>query len=628
MTFRVLLAAALFTLVALVGPGRGLQRWLRLRPDPALVIPLGLVACAASQALAVFLGAPWVFAAGVLLAGSANLFGSRLLRRSPAPEAPPAGGPPLAGALLPWLACLALLGPAQFPWNRRAGDGSFLLDPIAPYDDAVFHVGLARELTLGLPPQVPGLSGVGLGYHLGQGLVRAAGLRFAGLEPFDLISRIDPVVLSLGLILALRGLAARLALPRLAVALSGWSLLATDFSFFFAGHESAFYWADLLKGNLLLSLAYVNPIIPGLVVLLGCLIALARDEAGEGRRWLLLAALLSAGLPHFKVFLGAHLLLGLAGAALFADRRSQLALGLVAAPCALMTALLAFGRGGAAVSVGVEPFDLARITRESLALEALGGWRFAAWCALWVFASVGLRWLGVLPALSALRGGPRAGAALAAMALGAWPLGLALRVAVKDALPGQKVVNDAAYLLEQGGPLLWLFTAAALAGLRARRGRSLALALVALTLPSTVQFVARKVASPPDRLPAVMVRAVESLRSAARPGDVVLQRPGARYPPAPVLLANLRVPYERYTPFRTQFASKEVLERRHRQVFDFFRTEDAAEARRIARDLGASWLALYGNDRVRFPTDGFLEPLYEEEGARVYRLRPRLADED
>jgi hypothetical protein len=95
-----------------------------------------------------------------------------------------------------------------------------------------------------------------------------------------------------------------------------------------------------------------------------------------------------------------------------------------------------------------------------------------------------------------------------------------------------------------------------------------------------------------------------------------------------VLLANLRVPYERYTPFRTQFASKEVLERRHRQVFDFFRTEDAAEARRIARDLGASWLALYGNDRVRFPTDGFLEPLYEEEGARVYRLRPRLADED
>ena len=74
---------------------------------------------------------------------------------------------------------MALLAPTQFPWNRAATDGAFLLDPIAPYDDAVFHVGLARELTLGLPPQVPGLSGVTLGYHLGQGLVRAAALRFA-----------------------------------------------------------------------------------------------------------------------------------------------------------------------------------------------------------------------------------------------------------------------------------------------------------------------------------------------------------------------------------------------------------------------------------------------------------------
>ena len=187
--------------------------------------------------------------------------------------------------------------------------------------------------------------------------------------------------------------------------------------------------------------------------------------------------------------------------------------------------------------------------------------------------------------------------------------------------PGQKVVNDAAYIVEQGGPLLWIFTAAALAGLAARRGLIVALALVALAVPSTVQFVVRKAKAPPDRLPAAMVRAVAALRAVARPGDVVLQRPGARYPPAPVLLANLRVPYERYTPFRTQFASKEALERRHEQVFRFFRTEDPAEARAIARDLGASYLALYGPDRVRFDPKDLLEVVYEEADARVYRIR-------
>ena len=121
--------------------------------------------------------------------------------------------------------------------------------------------------------------------------MRAAALRFATVEPFDQISRFDPVVLSLGLILVLRGLAARLGLPPLGVTLAGWSVLFTDFSFVFAGNPSAFYWADLLKGNLLLSLAYVNPVVPGLLLALGVLLALARYEAGEGRGWLALAAL-------------------------------------------------------------------------------------------------------------------------------------------------------------------------------------------------------------------------------------------------------------------------------------------------------------------------------------------------
>jgi hypothetical protein len=117
-----------------------------------------------------------------------------------------------------------------------------------------------------------------------------------------------------------------------------------------------------------------------------------------------------------------------------------------------------------------------------------------------------------------------------------------------------------------------------------------------------------------------MVRAVAALERVSRPGDVVLQRPGARYPPAPVVLAGRRVPYERFTPYLTQFAPRPALEARHELVYRFFRTTSRDEARAIARSLDARFLALYGRDRVRFDTTGVLEPIHEEEGARLYRF--------
>jgi hypothetical protein len=118
-----------------------------------------------------------------------------------------------------------------------------------------------------------------------------------------------------------------------------------------------------------------------------------------------------------------------------------------------------------------------------------------------------------------------------------------------------------------------------------------------------------------------MVRAARAIEAASQPGDVVLQRPGGRYPPAPVVLAGRRVPYERFTPYLTQFASRESLEARHEQVYRFFRTSDREEAIAIARALGARFLALYGRDRVRFDTTGLLRPVHEEDEARVYELR-------
>jgi len=81
------------------------------------------------------------------------------------------------------------------------------------------------------------------------------------------------------------------------------------------------------------------------------------------------------------------------------------------------------------------------------------------------------------------------------------------------------------------------------------------------------------------------------------------------------------VPYERFTPWLTQFAPAEALVRRHRIVHQFFRTADGNEAKEIAQELRARFLCLYGADRVRFDDRRLLDPVHEEPGARCYRLR-------
>ncbi len=608
---RDLLGFLAFVLLALLGPGLGIQRWLRLPVDIALAIPLGAAAAAASYWASLVTGWPFLFPVAVGL----GLLG--LFRRSPRPLA---RGPSLAGAVPPLLAVVALLAVTQYRGNRSTPGGEFALDPFVAADTA-FHVGLTRELTLQYPPQLPGVSGFPLGYHLGLDLVRAAALHWAGVDPYDSISRFDVTLWALALTLALRaGTRALGGSPR-AVALAPWTLLATDFSFLFAGNPQAHWWSDLLRGNLLISLALANPIVPALCLALCCVVALTRHQAGEGGGFLVLAAALGGAVPFFKVFLGAHLVLGL-GVVVLLLPRHRWATVLAGFPCLAGTAALALGQGSQTVLVTLVPLDLVRLTRETLTLPPLSGPPLLGWALFWLAASLGLRLLGLRAAWQALAGGPPAGRALATMALTAWPLGLLFRVSAPEVLSGQRVVNDAAYLVEQGGPLLWLFTAVAFASWSTTRARvtSLLALAAALALPSTLQFAVTKARLPPDPIPAAMVRAMKALAAVSRPGDVVMQRPGGRYPPVPVILIGRRVPYERFTPYLTQFASRADLEQRHEVVYRFFRTADHEEALAIARGLGASFVCLYGSDRVRFDTSGFLEPIHEEAGARVYRI--------
>jgi hypothetical protein len=173
--------------------------------------------------------------------------------------------------------------------------------------------------------------------------------------------------------------------------------------------------------------------------------------------------------------------------------------------------------------------------------------------------------------------------------------------------------------------MLWVFTALALSARAGGRiaGRAVVVALaVVLALPASIQFAWKKARLPYDPVPAPMVRAMDALAEASEPGDVVLQRPGARYPPLPVVLIGRRVPYERFTPWLTQFAPRETLERRHEMVFRFFRTTDRAEALAIARALDARFVALYGADRLRFDATGALEPISEDGSVRILRIVP------
>jgi hypothetical protein len=608
-TFRYLL----FALLAIVGPGIGLQRLFRLPVDPALVIPLGMAAAAGAYWLAAA-GAVLVFVLVVALLNLVAVLWPREIRRAP--------GPPLAGALAPVLALVAVFALTQYRWNRVGPSGEFLIDPLVPFDSA-FHAGLTHELAIGYPPQVPGMAGQAIGYHFGLDLVRAAALRFAGVHPYHSINRFDLTLGALALVLVLRAATAALGGSGWAVALVPWTLLLTDFSWIFAGNPQAHWWTDLLRGNLLISLAVSNPLVPALVLLLGAAVALSRHRAGEGRGWLALAAVQALAVPFFKVFLGAHLLLGLGLAALTRRWRTDVpALALVALPCAIATAALVFGQGGTTLEVSVSPFDLVRETRETLGLEPARGLRVAVWAAVWLAASLGVRLIGIPAALKAVGDASAPARTLAWMALAAWPLGLLFRVSAPVTLAGQKPFNDAYVLIEQGGPLLWIFTTLAIARLAAVRGNGVALAAGAalLSLPATAQFVAKKATEPPDPMPAGIVRAMRALETRSAPGAVILQRPAARYPPPPVVLIGRRVPYERFTPFMAQFVPARMMQRRHEDVYQFFRTTDRDEAIELAERLGARHLCLYGPDRVRFDTTGFLRPIHEEPAARCYSM--------
>jgi hypothetical protein len=605
---------AAFALAGVLGPGLVLQRLARVRWDPALVVPLGLVFCASTYWLGLIVGAPWLLPVLALLL-DVQLVRPRFLGR-------PADGPSLRGAVPPALLLVLLLGLTQYGVNRVGDDGDFLLD-LGEHMDTAVHVGLTWELVAGYPPQVPGLSGVEVHYHVGSHLVRAAAARWAGIHPYDSMSRFDVTLWGLALILALRAAAHGLGLGGRATALVGYLPLAGDLSFVPGLLLGAGYWAFKLGDNFVEAVFFANSIAPAMAMALTAVAALARAERGEGRGWLALAALLGAGAGFFKVFTGALLLLALGTAWLLDRRRRDLVL--VALPIALALGGLVAGStappGTEGVQVAFVPLAPTNPARLAFGLEGAGGAVYALSGLAWVVLSLGLRVLGIPGAVRGARGTGAAGSVLGAFALWGWPIASFVSITADPAF------DESFYFLQASGLALWLFAAPVLVGIAVRR---LALGGVALIVcfAGAGEFLFRELQQSPEVVPAPAVRAMTALREASCPGDVVLMQRKVAYVPLPLVLAGRRVALADYIGYWRQFVSLETRARRQEKLRSFFRAEDAETAHAVARELDGRYVYLVGRRKRNLEEAGVIVPLFEESGQRVYRINRPDAVED
>lgn len=578
---------------------------LRLRIDVALVLPAGLAFAAFAAWLGFASGEPRLFLVLVGLADLALLLPLGRWRCS--------AGPTLRGALPALGACVALLALTQYGLNRRAANGDFLLDDLERIDTA-FHVAVTWEVATSWPPQVPGLAGVALHYHLGPHLIRAMALRYAGVTPYDALYRLDVTLGAVALVLALRAATRALGGGRAAVALAGFTPLFADLSFLFAAGRDLRWWSELFAGNLLLSLVFANSLVPALALALGAVVGLGRARAGEGRGWLVLAVGLAIGVPFFKVFLAAPLCAGLLLAALVCGGAPSILA--VAAPCALATAWLVSG-AGSSVETLLDPLAPVVRTRQLLGLPALQGGALVAWAVVWCVGVLGLRVLAVPQALRGLASRALTPVVLGVMATSGLPIALLLR------LTADREFNESVYFTVSSGVILWLFFALALErALEPGRARRIGVAAtLALALPATAEFAWRKARTAPDVVPARVFEALARLADDSRPGDVVLMRPYSRFPPPPIVFIGRRLAYTIYLPYMRQFAPQTLLHARSEDLRAFFRSEDATEARGIAARLHARHVFLQGSQAMGRGARAIVEPLFVSGDTALYRVR-------
>ncbi|MGB9476736.1 MAG: hypothetical protein WCE87_16855, partial [Candidatus Udaeobacter sp.] len=220
----------------------------------------------------------------------------------------------LAGVLVLGIIALAFL-PLYYTNFTLQLDGTMRVCPVS---DVLFHIAIANELTHTVPPQAPVFAGHPLSYHYGMDLAVAMFARATGLNVRDLTVRFMPT-LFIGLSMLSVFCFSRNWLR------SGYFGALVVFLVFF-GADFSFIPGLLLgeKGDwslryfsapAVVTLFYINPILPGLGVLFAGLFCLDCYMRERSRAWLLLAALLFVALIEVKMLIAMQLMCSLALAA-------------------------------------------------------------------------------------------------------------------------------------------------------------------------------------------------------------------------------------------------------------------------------------------------------------------------
>ena len=220
----------------------------------------------------------------------------------------------LAGVLILGIIALAFF-PLYYTNFTSQPDGTMRVYPVS---DVLFHIAIANELTHTVPPQAPVFAGHPLSYHYGMDLAVAMFARATGLNVRDLTVRFMPTLFVVLSMLSVFCFSRRWLRSGYFGALVVFLVFfGADFSFIpglLLGEKSD--WSlRYFSAPAVVTLFYINPILPGLGVLfagLFCLDCYIRDRS---RAWLFLAALLFVALIEVKMLMAGQLICSLALAA-------------------------------------------------------------------------------------------------------------------------------------------------------------------------------------------------------------------------------------------------------------------------------------------------------------------------
>ena len=597
------------------------------------------MAATAAFRLAAWAGHPALALSIVPAAGAVLAWRSQRPFSMAAPEWPHAA---LIGAL-----CLACVPLALVPMYYRNLDALPTGDVTwAPLPDAVLHLAIARELTVTYPAQVPFLPGRELRYHHGMDVLPALFATSAGLDVGDLTVRFVPTFLA-----GLLALAA-FCLARAWVGSAWAGVLAALLTPL--GEDLAWIpgllraerqpWAvHFLGAPSVSSLFGLNPLLPGLAFLFLALLALMRHSQEGGRVWALRAAVLAAAVADYKVFAAAQLMgaLGVAAALHLLTLRDRRPLGVLALASLFSLPLLVPAASAGSALLRLEPWPYvpaalirsgvwdtwlgrqtdALLSRHSVTPVTLLAF-FGVAVPSYLLAAFGARVLGLPALLRGLR--PRAGEAArlaAAVFVGVGPP-LALLLAITPATYEPRArYNEAIWFLVQAKALAWFFAIEQLWRLARGRARVLAggaAAMLALSLPSTVQYFADQVSVPQLRLLGTEESGLmRFLDGGVPPGSVVVARP--EIAAAVLSFTRCRAPVFSVHPY--YFVSSGERQAHVERLAAFWESWRAGAPRLdLLRPYGASLVVADADLDGRPPPSAGLRAVFENARYAVYAL--------